>query len=241
MSQRWYDPSLGQFLSKDPIGFLGGLNLRSYAAGNPTNLVDPDGFVPLSHTPTHMEYQAEVSFPGDPTFRDYVGGLSGIVYPPLGMVNSAAGAYNNPGGPLIKGAPTAKPRPSRPDMGQYRDTRGHHPHAKQGFLNDPCINNPSAVRDNMFAISNEFMKRMGWNHGKMTAYQQRAFRDLFNRGIPIQMKQHTQIAVDALVAGGADRVVARAIVAKSLRQLRAMGIRRPTNAPWVKNLHAPGF
>ena len=43
MGQRWYDPNLGLFLSPDPIGFAGGLNLFNYASQAPTNYVDPSG------------------------------------------------------------------------------------------------------------------------------------------------------------------------------------------------------
>jgi uncharacterized protein RhaS with RHS repeats len=35
--------SLGRWLSADPIGFEGGLNLYGYCAQNPTTLVDPEG------------------------------------------------------------------------------------------------------------------------------------------------------------------------------------------------------
>ena len=35
MGQRWYDPNLAIFLSRDPIGFAGGLNLFNYAAQAP--------------------------------------------------------------------------------------------------------------------------------------------------------------------------------------------------------------
>ncbi|MCA9792361.1 MAG: RHS repeat-associated core domain-containing protein, partial [Candidatus Eremiobacteraeota bacterium] len=34
---------LGRFLSRDPIGFSGGLNLYGYVGGNPVNAVDPSG------------------------------------------------------------------------------------------------------------------------------------------------------------------------------------------------------
>jgi RHS repeat-associated protein len=40
---RWYDPQLGRFLSEDPIGLAGGMNMYSYVSNNPTNKVDPSG------------------------------------------------------------------------------------------------------------------------------------------------------------------------------------------------------
>jgi RHS repeat-associated protein len=43
LRQRYYDPSLGRFLTRDPIGILGGLNLYGYVLNNPVNFVDPNG------------------------------------------------------------------------------------------------------------------------------------------------------------------------------------------------------
>jgi RHS repeat-associated protein len=43
MRQRWYDPTLQRFISRDPIGLAGGANLYAYADGNPTKIVDPTG------------------------------------------------------------------------------------------------------------------------------------------------------------------------------------------------------
>ncbi len=50
---RYYDPSTGRFLQKDPIGFNGGdFTLYAYARGNATNRSDPFGLAPPPIMPT---------------------------------------------------------------------------------------------------------------------------------------------------------------------------------------------
>src|SRR5205085_7788105 len=39
----WYDPSVGRFISEDPIGLNGGINPYAYVGNNPIRLVDPSG------------------------------------------------------------------------------------------------------------------------------------------------------------------------------------------------------
>ena len=41
---RWYDPAAGRWLSKDPIGLEGGLNLYEAFGNNPVNYIDPEGY-----------------------------------------------------------------------------------------------------------------------------------------------------------------------------------------------------
>ncbi len=45
MQQRYYDPSIGRFISNDPLGFRGvhSFNRYAYANNNPYKFVDPDG------------------------------------------------------------------------------------------------------------------------------------------------------------------------------------------------------
>lgn len=43
MRARYYDPEIGRFINKDPIGLLGGLNLYAYGGNNPVRFNDPFG------------------------------------------------------------------------------------------------------------------------------------------------------------------------------------------------------
>jgi RHS repeat-associated protein len=40
---RYYDPGIGRYVTADPIGLVGGINLYAYCLNDPVNLVDPDG------------------------------------------------------------------------------------------------------------------------------------------------------------------------------------------------------
>ena len=47
MGHRYYDAGTGRFLTRDPKGYGGGINLYGFTGNNPVNEMDPDGLDPL--------------------------------------------------------------------------------------------------------------------------------------------------------------------------------------------------
>lgn len=48
LTHRYYDPSTGRFLTRDPISYEGGINLYGYVTNNPVAFADPSGLKPGS-------------------------------------------------------------------------------------------------------------------------------------------------------------------------------------------------
>ncbi|WP_137939570.1 RHS repeat-associated core domain-containing protein [Chitinivorax sp. B] len=59
---RWYDPSIGRFTQRDPIGLQGGINPYGYVDGDPINNIDPDGLksAPVQAVRTSTPYSSGV-------------------------------------------------------------------------------------------------------------------------------------------------------------------------------------
>ncbi len=59
MRNRWYEVHSGRFLSEDPIGLGGGINVYAFAGGNPVSGRDPSGLTPCD--PPVIAHQLDAS------------------------------------------------------------------------------------------------------------------------------------------------------------------------------------
>jgi|GEM_PF-3064749 len=65
MMARFYSPIFRRFLSEDPAGFAGGINLFAYAAGDPVNLIDPFGLGPVNASGQYTSFGAYLLIAGN--------------------------------------------------------------------------------------------------------------------------------------------------------------------------------
>ena len=76
---RYYSPTLGVFVSEDPLGFCGGDdNLRAYVSNRPTNATDPSGMQAIGEFGATLAFQLEIvttlfEFGGDDPYTFRVG------------------------------------------------------------------------------------------------------------------------------------------------------------------------
>lgn len=58
---RYYDPTVGRFISEDPLGVAGGINPYTFADGDPVNRSDPSGMI-VSLAPWNYEHQLAAAY-----------------------------------------------------------------------------------------------------------------------------------------------------------------------------------
>jgi RHS repeat-associated protein len=69
---RHYDPSIGRYMQRDPVGLAAGPNPYAYVSGNPTDLIDPFGLCTLQvgltvnfqFGPVNIQFSAGVAIDG---------------------------------------------------------------------------------------------------------------------------------------------------------------------------------
>jgi RHS repeat-associated protein len=92
-TNRHYDPQQGRFLTRDPIGYDGGINLYSYTRNNPINWMDPDGTDALDNAIMAVAITTG-GLEGGMQGGALGGGLGTLVEPGGGtLVGGAAGVY----------------------------------------------------------------------------------------------------------------------------------------------------
>jgi RHS repeat-associated protein len=107
MWNRWYDPELGRFISRDPIGFAGGFNLYSYVGSNPLRWADPFGlfYDPMDEVYGDGSYNqgiAEVEREFVTGMTTYIVGVQTIPLTAAGVAYSGLGIYSA-GSALVAG------------------------------------------------------------------------------------------------------------------------------------------
>jgi RHS repeat-associated protein len=122
---RWYDASIGRFISEDPIGFRGGdINLYGYVGNKPLRFRDPKGLFPdadVLSDPNAARAAAAAA--------GALGGYAAVAAPPVtvAVVGGAAiyGAWQlgqslaaNPSNPFVYGPlnPFGEPYPIEPPL-----------------------------------------------------------------------------------------------------------------------------
>jgi RHS repeat-associated protein len=84
---RLYEPSLRRFLSPDPIGLSGGLNLYAYANGDPLSYIDPLGLSPFSAAVKGFFESFGTSEHWNDTLEFYKGEGDAVVSTAVGIYN----------------------------------------------------------------------------------------------------------------------------------------------------------
>jgi RHS repeat-associated protein len=110
LRNRWYDPQTGRFLSQDPIGLAGGVNLYAYAGNNPASFSDPFGLCPPEWMCMAMRAAANFAI-NHPKAAEWVDGFVSTLFDPKTWANNAR-AINSSGamsglGVMMMGNPAA--------------------------------------------------------------------------------------------------------------------------------------
>ncbi|WLQ13303.1 RHS repeat-associated core domain-containing protein [Hahella aquimaris] len=251
LNARYYDPVVGRFMAVDPVDVMQGgvshFNRYTYTYNNPYKYIDPSGLFGIDFNTgekidgsfsrkEYNEYKREFDNPtqvmNEYAFRygwKYFPGEFEFVWEYHRYELISASSHPNSRVASASIAGLAGVVAIETALGAYSKVGGHHIHAKSGFVGHVSYNPAKG-----FSISQEAMKKLGLEHTVMNTYQRAAFGELLKSGRPNTLREHTRIAVEALRHAGASRELARSLVARSLLNLRAQGVRAPSRIPWQR-------
>ena len=82
---RYYDPEVGRYLTRDPIGYGDGMNVYLYAGGNPVNYIDPLGL--SMDDPKNNIDGAQAPLPVSPKEASAISDINGTAYKPTSIAS----------------------------------------------------------------------------------------------------------------------------------------------------------